>query len=65
MASMFLCYGGIGDVPYYVWSAYVKGHWYTYSHADQEIVVVIRRELSQACDTRAFFSSVFVPLILF
>jgi len=26
--------------------------------------LTIRRELSQACDTRAFFSNVFVPLIL-
>jgi len=41
MASMFLRYGGIGDILYYIWSAYVKGHWYVYSHAGEEIAVVI------------------------
>jgi len=73
MALMFLRYGGIGDILFYI-LVHTQGPLvYIYSHTGQGMAVVIsyqlsvfliRRELLQTCDTRAFFSSVFVNSLI-
>jgi len=57
MALMFLWYDGIGDILYYIWSALRATSIYTLTQVKKlQSSLSIRRELSNACDTRAFFS---------